>query len=314
MHHPFPNLRLPLIAAPMFLVSGPELVIACCESGIVGTFPALNQRSSEGFAAWLSTIRERLQGQDAAPYGVNLIVHPSNARLEADLALCVQHAVPLIITSLGAVPEVVKRVHAYGGRVFHDVIGRRHAEKAVAAGVDGLILVSAGAGGHAGTLSPFALLHEVRQFFDGPIVLAGALSTGADIAAAQMMGADYAYMGTRFIATQEAMASDAYKQMLVDSSAADIVYTPAISSVAANFLKPSLLAAGLDPAQLAAPEKVDLAHLTNPDLHGAKAWKDIWSAGHGVGSIHDAPPVATLAERLTAEYDAAIARFHTRPR
>lgn len=308
----FPNLRLPLIAAPMFLVSGPELVAACCRNGVIGTFPALNQRSSEGFVAWLEQIVHALDGQPHAPYGVNLIVHRSNPRLDADLALCVQHKVPLVITSLGAVRDVVDAVHSYGGRVFHDVISRRHAEKAAEAGVDGLILVTAGAGGHTGTLNPFALLHEVRQFFDGTIILSGGLTSGADVAAAQMMGADFAYMGTRFIATEEALASAEYKQMIVKSGTADILTTPAISSVNANFLLPSVLAAGLDPAALSDPEKVDLTHLTDTSQHEAKAWKDIWSAGHGVANIDSVLPAAALIAQLEREYHAALASFEAR--
>jgi nitronate monooxygenase len=305
------NLQLPLIAAPMFLTSGPDLVVATCEAGVIGTFPALNQRSSEGFEQWLNNIESRLAGKNAAPYGVNLIVHKSNPRLEADLAICAKHQVPLIITSLGAVPELVKTVHSYGGLVFHDVITRRHAEKAAEAGVDGLILVTAGAGGHTGSINPFALLHEVRQFFKGTIILSGALTSGSDIAAAQMAGADLAYMGTRFIATNEAMVQDAYKQMIVDTQAADIFYTPAISSVAANFLRPSIVAAGLDPDNLAAPKAVDLSHLTDTKQHDAKAWKDIWSAGHGVGNIDRVLPVAELVAQLKTEYRDAVSRFDT---
>lgn len=305
----FPNLRLPLIAAPMFLTSGPELVIACCENGVVGTFPALNQRSTEGVAEWLTRIETALAGKAAAPYGVNLIVHKSNPRLMDDLALCEQRKVPLVITSLGAVPELVGRVHGWGGKVFHDVISARHAQKAAEAGVDGLILVTGGAGGHAGNLNPFALLHEVRQLFKGTIILAGAMSTGSDIAAAQMMGADYAYMGTRFIATAEAMVPQGYKDMIVATSAADILYTPAISSIPANFLRPSIVAAGLDPDNLTPAESVDLTHVTDPHKPHAKAWKDVWSAGQGVGNIHDSPNVAKLVDRLEQEYRGALARF-----
>lgn len=305
----FAHLRLPLIAAPMFLTSGPELVAACCENGVIGTFPALNQRSTEGVGEWIDTIEARRAGKAAAPYGINLIVHKSNPRLMDDFALCEQRKVPLIITSLGAVPELVGRVHAWGGKVFHDVISLRHAEKAAAAGVDGLILVTGGAGGHAGNLNPFALLHEVKQVFKGTILLAGAMSTGGDIAAAQMMGADYAYMGTRFIATQEALVPAAYKDMLVTSQASDIFYTPAISSIPANFLRPSIVAAGLDPEKLVAPETVDLSHVTDPHRPHAKAWKDVWSAGQGVGSIHDVPGTAALIARLEQEYREAIARF-----
>jgi nitronate monooxygenase len=314
MPHRFSNLRLPLIAAPMFLTSGPELVAACCENGVVGTFPALNQRSAQGVDAWLTEIETRLAGKKAAPFGVNLIVHKTNPRVMDDLAVCEAHKVPLIITSLGAVPELVGRVHAWGGLVFHDIINAHHAHKAAQAGVDGLILVTGGAGGHAGNLNPFALMGEVRQFFNGTIILAGALSTGRDIAAAQMMGADYAYMGTRFIATREALVPDAYKEMIVESSAADILYTPAISSIPANFLRPSIVAAGLDPEHLVAPQSVDLAHVTDPhNKSHAKAWKDVWSAGQGVGNIHEVLAAKELIAQLEAEYAAAVQAFKPHP-
>ena len=293
------RLAIPAIASPLFLVSGPDLVVETCRAGILGTFPALNQRSSEGYAAWLEEIETRLQAfQNPAPYGVNLIVHKTNPRLEADLKITVAHKVPLVITSLGAVPDLVKAVHGYGGLVFHDVISRRHAEKAVEAGVDGVIAVSAGAGGHAGTINPFALIDEIRSFFDGAIVLAGAISTGAHIAAAQLMGADLAYLGTRFIATKESLAQQGFKDMIVSSGTHDILYTPAISGVNANFLKPSLIAAGLDPT--------NLTHVGKMDMEGeAKVWRDVWSAGHGVASIHDVPSAADLCARLKAEYAAA---------
>ncbi len=317
------SLRLPAIAAPMFLTSGPDLVIACCKAGIVGTFPALNQRSTAGLEEWLNRITTELDAhrqsgvQVAAPFGVNLIVHKSNPRLQDDLDLCVRHKVPLIITSLGAMTEVVEAVHAYGGLVFHDVINARHAKKAASVGVDGLIAVAAGAGGHAGTTSPFALVNEIRNFFDGPIALAGSLSTGSDIAAAEMMGADLAYMGTRFIATQESMVQEAYKQQLVETSAADIVYTPAISGVHANFLKPSIVAAGLDLDSMERPKHVDfgaeLDEASSNQTDSAKPWKDIWSAGQGVGSISDIPTAADLIQRLEDEYQAARSQFQTDP-
>ena len=293
------RLRLPAIVSPMFLASGPDLVVACCRAGLVGTFPALNQRTSEGYEAWLDDIEGRLDAT-SAPYGVNLIVHGSNRRLEADLATTVRRKVPLVITSLGAVKDVVDAVHSYGGLVFHDVINRRHAEKAAEAGVDGIIAVCAGAGGHGGTLSPFALVPEIRSFFDGTIVLAGAISTGAQIAAARLIGADLAYMGTRFIATKESYASQGFKDMIVGSSAADIFYTSAVSGVNANFLKPSLVAAGLDPDNLKPHTKLDMDG-------EAKVWKDIWSAGQGVGAIGDVPDVAALVDRLADEYAAAKA-------
>lgn len=302
---PMPNafagrLRLPAIAAPMFLVSGPDLVVEACKSGVVGTFPALNQRTSEGYEAWLQEISERLAGTDAAPFGVNLIVHRSNPRVEADLAITAKHRVPLVITSLGAVPDLVKAVHGYGGLVFHDVINLRHARKAAEAGVDGIIAVAAGAGGHAGTMSPFALVAEIRRFFSGTIILSGAMSSGAHIAAARAMGADLAYLGTRFIATQESLAMPEYKAMVLRADAAGIVYTPAISGVNANFMRESIVAAGLDPENLPAHTRMDMKE-------EARAWKNVWSAGHGVGTIDDTPPVAALVARLREEYDAARA-------
>ncbi len=295
------RLRVPAIAAPMFLVSGPDLVVETCKGGIVGTFPALNARTSEGYADWLDEITGRLaDSPGAAPFGVNLIVHASNPRLEQDLKITADHKVPLVITSLGAVSDLVEAVHAYGGLVFHDVINLRHAQKAVEAGVDGIVAVAAGAGGHAGTINPFALVAEIRRIFSGTIALAGSIGTGAQIAAAQLMGADLAYLGTRFIATRESLAPDDYKQMIVRACAADILYTPAISGVHANFLKPSMVAAGLDPDNLPAHGKLDLS-----SEH--RAWKAIWSAGHGVGTIDDVPGTAELCRRLAAEYDAARA-------
>lgn len=293
------RLSLPAIVSPMFLVSGPALVTACCKAGLVGTFPALNQRTTESYEAWIDEIEGAIGPKDA-PYGVNLIVHGSNLRLKADLETTVKRKVPLVITSLGAVKEVVDAVHSYGGLVFHDVINRRHAEKAAEAGVDGIIAVCAGAGGHAGTLSPFALVSEIRSVFSGTIALAGAMSTGAHILAARAMGADLAYLGTRFIATRESMAQEGFKDMIVKTSAADILYTPAISGVNANFMRPSIVAAGLDPDNLPAHGKMDLNN-------EARAWKNIWSAGHGVGSITDVPTVAELTARLKAEYEAARA-------
>lgn len=291
------RVRVPVIAAPMFLVSNPKLAIACCRSGVVGTFPALNQRTTEGFVAWLDEMKASLTDADA-PFGVNLIVHKTNPRLQADLDEVVRHKVPLVITSLGAVAEVVDAVHSYGGIVFHDIINVRHAEKAAKAGVDGLIPVAAGAGGHAGTISPFALVPEIRAMFNGYIALSGCIGSGSGVAAALALGADFAYMGTRFIATQEAAVSDAYKQMVVDSAAADIVYTPHISGVAANFLRPSIVRAGLDPDRLQPKTDIDFG----TELSGGKAWKDIWSAGQGAGSIHDVPPAAELCERLAREF------------
>lgn len=298
------RLRLPAIAAPMFLTSGPDLVVEVCRSGVIGTFPALNQRTTAGFVEWLAEIESRLQHfSGAAPYGVNLIVHRSNPRLDADLAEVVRHRVPIVITSLGAVSEVVQAVHSYGGLVLHDVISRRHAEKAAAAGVDGLIAVCAGAGGHAGTLSPFAFIEEIRSFFGGMLVLGGAITAGRHIAAARMMGADLAYLGTRFIATREAMVSEAYKDMVLASNAADILYTPNISGVHANFMRPSIVAAGLDPDNLPSHDKLDMKN-------ESRAWKTVWSAGQGVGSIRKILPAARLCEEMIEDYAAAIAELH----
>ncbi|MBV4493450.1 NAD(P)H-dependent flavin oxidoreductase [Pseudomonas oryzicola] len=300
------SLRLPLVAAPMFLISNPRLVLACCSSGVVGSFPALNQRDSAGFKAWLEEIEAGLaQLQAPAPYAVNLIVHPTNPRLQADLGLCVEHRVPIVITSLGAVKEVVDAVHGYGGLVFHDVTTRRHAEKAAEAGVDGLIAVAAGAGGHAGTWSPFALVAEIRQFFDKTLLLAGCLNHGHEILAAQMLGADLAYMGTRFIATAESQASGAYKQMLLDSHATDIIHTPAVSGVPASFLRPSLEQAGYDMDALKGGHEQGKL---KPIDDEAKAWKTVWSAGQGVGSIDDLPNASTLIKRLHDEYRDALER------
>ncbi|MFT4150745.1 MAG: nitronate monooxygenase [Paracoccaceae bacterium] len=295
---PFQSLRLPAIAAPMFLTSGPDLVVEVARSGLVGTFPALNQRTTDGFVAWMDEIAERLATAPGAVWGVNLIVHKTNPRLMPDIEAVVRHRVPLVITSLGAVRDVVDAVHSYGGLVFHDVINRRHAEKAAEAGVDGIIAVCAGAGGHAGTLSPFALIPEIRSFFGGTIVLSGAISTGAQIAAARAMGADMAYLGTRFIATDEAMVPPAQKQMILDAGAGDVLYTDAISGVNANFLIPSIRAAGLDPANLVKHGQMDMGA-------EAKAWKNVWSAGQGVAAIHDILPAAVLCDRLAAEYAAA---------
>lgn len=294
------GLKLPVIAAPMFLVSGPDLVVECCNNGVIGTFPSLNQRTTEGYREWLQEIKGRLT-PDAAAFGVNHIVHPTNPRLMADMMVSVEEKVPLIITSLGAVRDVVEAVHGYGGVVFHDIANVRHARKAAQAGVDGLILVANGAGGHAGVVNPFALVEEVRGFFDGTIILSGCLSTGRDIAAATMMGADFAYMGTRFISTTESQAQAEYKQMIVDAGASDITYTPAVSGIPANFLTPSLIANGIDPKTL--PEhKLDMAD-------EAKAWKTVWSAGQGAGAVHDILPTEQLVRRLRDEYAEACAVF-----
>tara|TARA_Y100001949_G_scaffold176548_1_gene190309 strand:- start:7086 stop:8060 length:975 start_codon:yes stop_codon:yes gene_type:complete len=300
------RLRLPLVAAPMFLVSNPALVAACCTSGVVGSFPALNQRESSGFRDWLQEIDQHLKVADKpAPYAVNLIVHHSNPRLQADLAICVEQRVPIVITSLGAVKEVVDAVHSYGGLVFHDITTRRHAEKAAEAGVDGLIAVAAGAGGHAGTWSPFALVAEIRQFFDKTLLLSGCLNHGHEILAAQLLGADLAYMGTRFIATRESQASDEYKQMLLQAHAADIVHTAAVSGVPASFLRQSLQQAGYDDDRLKNKGEMNYGEKLKPVSDEAKAWKTVWSAGQGVGEIRDLPSSEELIARLDREYRAA---------
>jgi nitronate monooxygenase len=298
------RVRIPAIAAPMFLVSNPALVAACCKAGVIGAFPALNQRSTAGFVAWLDELADTVGPKDA-PYGVNLIVHKTNPRLQADLAEVVKHKVPLVITSLGAVQEVVDAVHGYGGIVFHDIVNSRHAEKAAKAGVDGLIPVAAGAGGHAGTVSPFALVPEIRKIFPGYIALSGCIGSGAGIAAAVALGADFAYLGTRFIATQESGAPEAYKQMITQSTSADILYTPAISGIPASFLRPSIVKAGLDPETMKHEGAIDLG----TELSAGKAWKDIWSAGQGVGGIRDIPPAGELCQRLAREYHETCARL-----
>ncbi|RIV70808.1 NAD(P)H-dependent flavin oxidoreductase [Flagellimonas aequoris] len=303
------NLSLPVVAAPMFLISGPKLVIECCKNGIVGTFPALNQRTSEGFEEWLIEIKSELKkfeeetGKKAAPFGVNLVVHPTNPRLEADVRLCMKHKVPLVITSLGAVSMVVDAIHSYGGLVFHDIIKKRHAEKAAEAGVDGLILVSAGAGGHGGTINPMSLITEVKKFFHKTILLSGCISTGRDIASAMQMGADLAYMGTRFINTEESQATEEYRKMIMDAGASDIVYTAAISGVHANFLAASLKAAGITEEDLKKDTKIDFGKELNTE---AKAWKTIWSAGQGATAIDDVLPVSKLVEKLKGEFKSAI--------
>ena len=310
------NLTLPVVASPMFIVSYPELVLAQCKAGIVGSFPALNARPAELLDEWLTQIEEALGAHRAAhpdakvgPIAVNQIVHQSNVRLEQDVRICVEHKVPIFITSLRApAKEIIDAVHSYGGIVLHDVINLRHAQKALDAGVDGLILVAAGAGGHAGTTSPFALVGEVRRIFDGPIVLSGSIANGGSILAAQAMGADLAYMGTRFIATQEAHAVDDYKRAIVNSSASDIIYTNLFTGVHGNYIRESILNAGLDPDALPESDKTKM----NFGSDKAKAWKDIWGAGQGVGLMDDVPSVAQLVERLKREYDDARARLSLR--
>ncbi|MDA8531874.1 nitronate monooxygenase family protein [Flavobacteriaceae bacterium] len=306
------SLSIPVIAAPMFLISGPKLVIECCKNGVVGTFPALNQRTTEGFEEWVIEIKTALEnfeketGQTPAPFGVNLIVHQTNPRVQADLAVCIKHKVPLIITSLGAVPQLVGAVHSYGGLVYHDVIKKRHAEKAAEAGVDGLILVSAGAGGHAGTLNPMPFIAEIKKFFKKTILLSGCISNGRDVASALQMGADLAYAGTRFINTVESKASDAYRKMIIDSGASDIVYTAAISGVSANFLRPSLELMGITEEMLSGTKKIDFGNELTAMEQEAKAWSTIWSAGQGVTTIQDNPPVKKLVEKMKEEFINAI--------
>lgn len=309
------KLRLPLIGAPMFIVSYPTLVIEQCKAGIIGSFPALNARPQEKLDDWIRQIKQELAehsaenpDRPAAPFAVNQIVHHSNKRLAADLEVCVDHEVPIIITSLRPPIDVIDAVHGYGGLVFHDVISMKHARKAIEQGVDGIIAVCAGAGGHAGPLSPFALVKELRREFDGTIILSGCMSNGGDILAAQAIGADLAYFGTRFIATPEANAAPAYKQMIVDDDASDIVYTNLFTGVHGSYLRGSIESAGLDPDQL--PEG-DLSNMNfdQRDKTEAKAWKDIWSAGQGIGSIDDVVPVGDLVTRIEAEYEAAHRRL-----
>lgn len=301
------QLALPLITAPMFLISNPTLALAACKEGIVGSFPALNQKTAEGLDKWLTEmddgiaeLKKNNPGAKIAPYAVNLIVHKSNPRLEEDLALIVKHKVPIVITSLGAVSDLVDAVHSYGGIVLHDVTNIDHAKKAIAAGVDGLIAVSAGAGGHAGTMNPLTLVNELRGIYDGMIVLAGGLTTGRDVFTAEAMGADFAYMGTRFICTTESSADPAYKQMVLDAKPSDIIYTSAVSGVPANFLKDSLTKAGFDVEQL--KKEGGTAGKLKPIANEAAAWKTIWSAGQGAVNIDDVPSVKELADRLKQEY------------
>ena len=307
------TLPLPVIGAPMFIVSGPELVIAQCKAGIVGSFPALNARPQEMLATWLDRISKELAdhkaqhpGAKVAPFAVNQIVHSSNTRLQQDLDVCVQHRVPIMITSLRAPDAVVEAAHSYGGLVFHDVTTIKHAKRALEAGVDGLILVCTGAGGHAGRLSPFAFVPEVRQFYDGCVILSGSIASGGAILAAQALGADLAYIGTRFIASEEASAPAEYKQMIVASCAEDIVYTNLFTGVHGNYLRGSIEKAGLDPDNLPESDKSKMDFGSGSAK--AKAWKDIWGAGQGVGQMTDAPPAGEVVNRLEAEYRAAIGR------
>jgi nitronate monooxygenase len=301
----FPGLRLPVIAAPMFIVSGPELVIAQVRSGIVGSFPALNARPSSQLDEWLHQISEATSGSPA-PFAVNLIVHRTNTRLEEDLEVCRKHRVPLIITSLGAREDVNAAVHGWGGLVFHDVIDDRFARKAIEKGADGLIAVAAGAGGHAGTLSPFALMQEIRAWFDGPLALSGAIAHGRSILAAQALGADFSYIGTPWIATAEANAAEVYKQAIVDGHAKDIVYSNLFTGVHGNYLRASIQAAGLDPDNLPQGE-LSTMDFGSGGTSAAKAWRDIWGSGQGIGAVTAVETVATRVEALAAQYDAGRA-------
>ena len=307
------NLTLPVIGSPMLIASGPALVAAQCKAGIVGAFPALNARPAELLDTWLAELKQELADYQAAhpqakvgPIAVNQIVHQSNDRLEHDVAMCVKHQVPIIISSLRAPPrEMLDAIHGYGGIVLHDVVSIRHARKALEAGVDGLILVAAGAGGHAGPLSPFALVGEVRKFFSGPVALSGSIATGDAILAAQAMGADFAYIGSRWLATQESNVTQGYRDAIVESTAADIVYTNLFTGVHGNYLKKSILNAGLDPDALPESDKSKMSFGSG----SAKAWRDIWGAGQGVGMMDDVPTVAEMVARLKSEYDAARARL-----
>jgi nitronate monooxygenase len=307
----FETLRLPVIGAPLFIISTPRLVIAQCQAGIIGSMPALNARPAAQLDDWLAEITETLAAYDlahpeapSAPFAINQIVHRSNDRLEADLALCEKYKVPLVITSLGARPELNQAVHAWGGVVLHDVINVDFAHKAVDKGADGLVAVAAGAGGHAGTTSPFALVQEIRQWFDGPLALSGAIATGGAVLAAQALGADFAYIGSAFVATEEARADEAYKQMIVDSSSRDIVYSNLFTGVHGNYLKPSIRNAGMD------PDNLPVSDPSRMDFGGdrKKAWKDIWGCGQGIAAVEQVVPAAQLVARLAAEYDAARQR------
>ena len=312
------NISIPVIGAPLFLISVPDLVIAKCKAGIIGSFPALNARPQHVLEEWIVRIKTELKeyqdqnpDKKVAPFAVNQICHGSNDRLQGDMEICVKHEVPIIITSLRPPAEVVEAAHSYGGLVFHDVINVRHAKKAADMGVDGLILVCAGAGGHAGALSPFALLREVKSWFDGTIILSGSIGDGYSVASALALGADFAYLGTRFIATHEANAEPEYKQMLIESSANDIVYSNLFTGVLGNYLKPSIQNAGLDPDNLPTADKsaMNFGSGGNTD---SKAWKDIWGSGQGIGLIEDAPTVESLVERIRAEFNEATSEFNNK--
>ncbi len=309
------NLRIPVVGSPLFIISNPDLVLAQCKAGVVGSFPALNARPEAQLDEWLAQITEELASHNeknpdrpAAPFAVNQIVHTSNKRLEHDLTMCVKYKVPIVISSLGAVPEVNQAIHSYGGIVLHDIINNRHANSAIRKGADGLIAVATGAGGHAGKLSPFALIQEIREWFDGPLLLSGSIANGGAILAAQAMGADMAYIGSPFIATEEARAVDGYKQMIVDSHADDIVYSNYFTGIHGNYLKPSIAASGMDPDHLpeADPSKMDFSQAATG---GAKAWKDIWGCGQGIGAVKEIGPASALVDRLEREYRAAKAKI-----
>ncbi|MAR95153.1 MAG: nitronate monooxygenase [Gammaproteobacteria bacterium] len=312
------NISMPVIGAPLFLVSGPDLVIAQCKAGVIGAFPALNARPQHVLDEWLTRINTELAeykelnpGAKVAPFAVNQICHGSNDRLMQDMETCVKHKVPIIITSLRPPSEIVEAAHSYGGLVYHDVISVRHAQKAAEQGVDGLILVCAGAGGHAGTLSPFALLREVKEWFDGTIILSGSIGDGHAVASAVALGADFAYMGTRFIATQEANAEPEYKKMLEESAASDIVYSSLFTGVLGNYLKPSITNAGLDPDNLPDADKSSMNFGSGGNTD-SKAWKDIWGSGQGIGLIEDSPPVEELVGRLRSEFKLAFKEFKSK--
>ncbi|MEC8318693.1 MAG: nitronate monooxygenase family protein [Pseudomonadota bacterium] len=311
----FDSLRVPVVAAPLFIISNPDLVIAECKAGIVGSFPSLNARPIEMLDQWLTRITEELDrynqenpDQPAAPYAVNQIVHRSNDRLWEDVELCVKHKVPIIITSLGARPELNEAIHSYGGIVLHDIINNRFAHKAIEKGADGLIAVAAGAGGHAGTLSPFALIQEIRAWFDGPLLLSGSIANGNAILAAQAMGADLAYIGSPFIATEEANAAAAYKEMIVEGSADDIVYSNLFTGVHGNYLKPSIVASGMDPENLPESDPSQMKFGSGGSSK-SKAWKDIWGSGQGIGAVEAVVPAAARVADLSAQYQAACSRM-----
>lgn len=313
------RLRIPAIASPMFIVSYPDLVIAQCKAGIIGSFPALNARPLHVLDEWLARITSELAEYDrqnpdtpSAPFAVNQIVHKTNVRLHEDMEMCAKYKVPLVITSLGARPEINDAVHAYGGLVMHDVINQKFARKAIEKGADGLILVAAGAGGHAGRQSPFALMQETRNWFDGPIALSGAIANGASILAAEALGADFAYIGSAFIATQEANAPDAYKQAIVDGSAEDIVYTNFFTGVWGNYLGPSIVAAGLDPHNMPVGDPSTMKFDRPEGGSKAKAWKEVWGCGQGIGMVRDVPPAGELVQRFVDQYQAARARVALR--